>query len=372
MIKKIIIIGGGNAGLAAAIGLKKQGFEVKLFEKAKCFLPLGGDIGLWPNGLKILAKLGIYDEIVRNSGRYHHITIGTETGDHLTTIPVQSYHQIAPYDPINISRYKLQNILVDALDKKHIGFDKKCIKIEETSDHVTAYFQDGTSEEADLLIGADGECSFVRKYVETDVKLHYAGYISLGGINIFPLTIKYNLIFGDCLSGSFPLGDDKQIYFFVCPHKDVDINLAYPSIASQFNLFRGRVKMIDEMLDNLEKSITITPQNYFFVKNYNLIPLSKWSTGRIVLIGDAAHLTGAILGCQTSVILQGTDTLVELLTQYKNDFTLALSLYEKIQRKRILKLNRLERKFSHKLMNKTLTKYTSYNDDMIACLKDSV
>src|SRR5262249_4470244 len=111
MIKKIVIIGAGNSGLATAIGLKNSGFAVQIFEQAHCFSSIGGDIGLWPNGLRILDKLGLYTAIREHSGQYPEISVWTELGRLITTIPMSVYQRIAPYDPINICRYKLQNIL---------------------------------------------------------------------------------------------------------------------------------------------------------------------------------------------------------------------------------------------------------------------
>ncbi|MBA2709005.1 MAG: FAD-dependent monooxygenase [Tatlockia sp.] len=371
MIKKIAIIGGGIAGLVAAIGLKRLGFEVTVFEKAKQFLPLGSDIGLWPNALRILDKYGLYQKVLSQSGYYSMISLGTEEGKLISKTPTNEFHQIAPYNPINISRYELQDILVEALGKNEIIFNKTCIKIEETSKQVITHFQDGSTFYADLLVGADGAFSFVRDYIETDNKLNYAGYLSLGGISQIPYHIKYNLIFGKYLSGCFPIGNDRHIFFFVCKHSDFEVNKKYQTLSDQFNLFRNHTPLLDEMLDNLEQSIEKNRglQNYFFVKNYNLQPLKKWIKGRTVLIGEAAHLVGPILGCSTSITLDGVDVLIQYLNQHRNQYKFALEGYEKVHKPRSRKLLALERKFTDKLRNNLLLSYASFNEDLISCLK---
>lgn len=370
MIKKIAIIGGGIAGLTAAIGLKRTGFEVTVFEKAKQLLPLGSDIGLWPNGLRVLDKLGVYQKILSKGGCYSEISLGNEEGNLISKTPINEFYQIAPYDPINICRYELQDILVEELEEKEIILNKTCIRIEETKKHVIAHFQDGSTFFADLIVGADGAFSFVRNYVEPQNKLKYTGYLSLGGISQMPYHIKYNLIFGKYLSGCFPVGNNRHIFFFVCKHDHYDLN-KYRNLSDQFNLFRTHTPLLDEMLDNLEKSINEKDglKNYFFVKNYNLQPLNKWTKGRTVLIGDAAHLVGSILGCSTSIALEGIDILIQHLNQYPNKYNFALERYEHLHKPRAKQLLSLERKFTDEFSKNSLLRYASFNDDLISCLK---
>jgi FAD-dependent urate hydroxylase len=371
MIKKIAIIGGGITGLTAAIGLKRSGFEVTVFEKAKQFLPLGSDIGLWPNGLRVLDKLGLYQKIFSKCGCYSEISLGSEEGNLISKTAINEFRQIAPYDPINICRYELQDILVEALDEKEIIFNKTCMRIEETKKHVIAHFQDGSPFFADLIVGADGAFSFVRNYVESQNKLKYAGYFSLGGISQVPYDIKYNLIFGKYLSGCFPVGNNRHIFFFVCKHDDYDLSKKHQTLSDQFNLFRTHTPLLDEMLDNLEQSIKEKDglKNYFFVKNYNLQPLNKWTKGRTVLIGDAAHLVGPILGCSTSIALEGVDKLIQHLNQYPNEYNFALERYENLHKPRAKQLLSLERKFTDEFRKNSLLSYASFNNDLISCLK---
>lgn len=368
MIKKIAIIGGGNAGLMAAIGLQQSGFEVQVFEKAQKFYPLGGDIGLWPNGLQILDKFGLYERILQHSGNYPTIKIGTEQDEFISEVSVKAYHQIAPYDPINICRYELQEILLQALGEQNIFYNKQCINIRQNSQQVLVDFKDGTSITADLLIGADGANSLVRKYVQSHSTLKYAGYLSMGGINTQPHQIKYNLIYGKHFSGSYPVGNNRQLFFFSTQHRDCDIEKIYPTISVQFNLFRQQSLLLDDMLDKLEKSIQLTNGiNYFFVKNHYLSPLKQWINGRIVLIGDAAQLVGPILGCSTSVILEGVDVLITHLRREKN-YNKALEVYQKIQQPRANNFLQLAKRYAKHIFGGKGLGYLNYHKELIEFL----
>ncbi len=371
MIKKIAIIGGGIAGLTAAIGLKHSGFAITVFEKAKQFSPLGGDIPLWPNGLRVLDKFGLYQKIKAKSGCYPFISIGNEAGDLISKTMVDDFHKIAPYDPINICRHELQAIQLAALESEEIILDKTCIRIEETEEHVIAHFHDGSKFAADLLIGADGAFSFIRNHIEPEYKLEYTGYLSLGGISELPYHIRHNLIFGQYLSGNFPVDGNKHMIFFICKHADCDIHQTYPLLADQLGLFRNHAPILNEMLDNLEQSINKNHglKNYFFVKNYNLQPLNRWSKNRIVLISDAAHLVGSILGCATSVSLEGVEMLIECLNQSPDNYSIALKKYEVLHKPRATRLLSLERKLAEMLNKNELGDYPSFSDDLISCLK---
>lgn len=265
MINKIAIIGAGNAGLAAAIGLKRMGFDVHVYEKTKKFYPVGGDIGFWPNGLKVLDKLGLYEEVLRQSGRYPSIKIGTEQDEFISEVSTKAYHQIAPYDPINISRYELQAILLQALNEDHITYDKECVSIEEKSKNIAIQFQDGTCINADLLIGADGANSTIRNYIEPHSQLKYSGYISMGGICTQPYQIKYNLIYGKYMSGAYPLSDNRHFFFFDRLHEDCDLEERYPSIRDQLDIYRNHSSVLDEMLNKLEQSLHVNNGMNFFL-----------------------------------------------------------------------------------------------------------
>lgn len=202
--------------------------------------------------------------------------------------------------------------------------------------------------------------------------MDYTGYITLGGINTVPHDIKFNLIYGKFLSGAFPVGRGHSIFFFVTKHSDCDLYKLYPTINDQFNIYFDNSPLLDDMLHKLKYSIIQNNKlNYFFIKNYNLHPLTKWSKGRVVLIGEAAQLVEPILGCATSIILEGTDELVNQLNANKDNYELAFSIYQKTHQPRANSLLALERKFTNKFMHNSLVNYFSFDEDLITCLKKS-
>lgn len=101
-----------------------------------------------------------------------------------------------------------------------------------------------------------------------------------------------------------------------------------------------------------------------------MLPLQKWAKGRAVLIGDAAQLVGAGLGCATSIILEGIDILLSSLERERNHLT-ALECYQKIQQPRAEKFLKFERQYMKDIFNGEVGNYFDYHRRLIAFLGDA-
>ncbi|KAL5490522.1 hypothetical protein ACEPAI_5355 [Sanghuangporus weigelae] len=164
---KVAIIGGGVCGLAAAIGLIRAGLDVDIYESATKLGEIGAGVGLGPNAVRVLKELNILEEVVASvfpekpAPRLFRFLFGTGDQEVIYDYPVGPED-----DGLGIHRVTFIEALIHLVDPSKIHCKKRCIGIRALpSGRVQVIFSDGTSAEADVVVGADGVRSIVRTYV---------------------------------------------------------------------------------------------------------------------------------------------------------------------------------------------------------------
>ncbi|KAH9858330.1 FAD/NAD-P-binding domain-containing protein [Lenzites betulinus] len=167
---QVAIVGGGVCGLTCAVALQKAGVAVQIFEAAAAFGEIGAGIGIGPNAVRVLRAIGVVDEVLakRHPGdlRARGFAYHTGVGEHRTV-----YATIAedPEDQgIGMHRAAFLDALVSVVDPAICHFNKRCVSISDSptsSTRVRIEFLDGTAHEADVVLGADGIKSTVRRFV---------------------------------------------------------------------------------------------------------------------------------------------------------------------------------------------------------------
>lgn len=159
---EVAVAGGGIAGLTVAIALLRHpGVDVRIYERATEFKEIGASISLSPNGLRTLEKLGAENAIsgdvcTRQSGEWPMIFRHWQTGEIIShdvhyTVKTKK-HFTARYHRAHLHQALLENIPREIV---HLG--KKTTSVRVTPENRTVLlFEDGTSAEADICIGADG------------------------------------------------------------------------------------------------------------------------------------------------------------------------------------------------------------------------
>ena len=179
----VLIVGGGIGGMAAALALLRQGFDVDVYEQAAELREVGAGIQISPNGNRALDYLGVFeplqalssyadDKVVRlwNSGR-------TWTAFDLGPEAVERYG--FPY--LTAYRPDLLQVLVDAVrkikpDAVHLG--ARVVDIERKGERVLLRLESGQSAAGDIVIGADGVHSRVRQMTAGDQPAHFTGLLA--------------------------------------------------------------------------------------------------------------------------------------------------------------------------------------------------
>ncbi|RGP80702.1 bikaverin cluster-monooxygenase [Fusarium longipes] len=165
---QVIIVGGGVAGITLALAFERLEIDYVLFEAHTSLAPSeGASIGLLPNGLRILEQLGVLDEIEQQSvalQRWRHIN-GDGTLISCTSA-LGHYPSKIGYGGLFLERQKLLEMMAGHLKNKNaIKTSARITSLAEDKDRVTVVTEDGLTVTADLVIGADGVRSVVRKHI---------------------------------------------------------------------------------------------------------------------------------------------------------------------------------------------------------------
>jgi salicylate hydroxylase len=164
--RRIAVVGAGLGGLAAAIALRRRGFEVQVYEQAPELAEFGAGINISPNSVKFFHAVGLAD-------RLH--AVGSEpvglcwrdwrTGEIRYSLPFEDFATRYGARYYVVHRSDLHRLLSEAVPEAAIALAKRCTAVEARNGAVGLAFADGSSAEADVVVGCDGIRSAVRAAV---------------------------------------------------------------------------------------------------------------------------------------------------------------------------------------------------------------
>ena len=314
---RIAIIGGGIGGLTAALALRQFGFEPQVFEQAPQLLEVGSAIIMWPNAMRVLHQLGL-SEMVRHDGAELKEARWLDRDGRLLN------HFALPktdHPAIVLHRARLQQELLRPLPTASIHLGHVFVAFEQNADTVVARFNDGSSREFDLLIGADGLHSRVRMQLLNDGAPADRGYIAWRGVvlNTPESVTPANAIeiYGNGQRfGIGPLGFDKVGWWASVNKSSADgAGVSAPEPADDprvelLELFNGWCAPVPEL-------IRATPLASFIRNSvFDRQPVKKWGEGRLTLLGDAAHPVTPNLGQGGCLAIEDAAILARCINKY--------------------------------------------------------
>ena len=340
---RVAIIGGGIGGASAAVALKKIGIKADLYEQASEIKEVGAGIGLRTTSLKFLKDWGIYDLIQSKSEVSTHIEIRTamntlitrEAWPVLTDNPDENWQLL-------VHRADLIDTFLNQLAPESIHLSHKLEKIIDHGEYAEAYFENGNMIEADLIIGADGVRSLVRKQLFSDAPPVYSG------THAYRAIVKDKEAFEFASDHSFKIFVDFHAHIYLMPlrHRNevsFDVTAESPDSSWAPEVTKEEIVALLENFDPRFKKIAANVDHYVNRSIHDIDPLDRWHSNSVVLLGDAAHAMlhhqghGANTAVQDSGVLaeelSKANSISQALQQYQARRKPITDLYQKISRK---------------------------------------
>lgn len=353
---KAIIIGAGIGGLSSAIALRKIGMEVKVFESKNEVRFAGAGLTIGVNAVRALQQLGLGDHLVREGKVLDELRILTQSGKILQRTDSALINRKYGLGNIAIERGKLLEVLLGALNPDLVNTGKSCRRFEQNDSRIKVWFEDGSTEEGDLLIAADGIHSNIRETLMPNAKPRYAGYTCWRAVvQVEPAFRGYDPnVFIETWGrmgrfGLVPLPDNR-VYWFACVNaKARDSQLKTFTVPNLMKVFDGYHEPIPGVLAQT------SDHQMLHHDIYDLPPIGRFVFGNIVLLGDAAHAMTPNLGqgagqsIEDAINLAGhikrSLTIKEALERYEHDRTGRTSLITRMS-KRVGMVAQLNDRFS--------------------------
>ncbi|KAJ5636108.1 uncharacterized protein N7484_009421 [Penicillium longicatenatum] len=365
--RKAIIMGAGPAGLAAALRLQQQtNITCTIYELRPQPTTLGGAIGIQPNGLRLLSRLGVYDAFAAHGYSGTDLTLHSLQGHDVGSVDMVGWaREKTGFGYLRIKRTDIVEILKKEVERAgiNIHFGKRLVKTENFEEAggsgskagVRVTFEDGSVDEADILLGCDGIHSFVRRsYVDPKHEPVYSGLSGLGAlipssalsskstelINGLEgtLTEEGMLAVNPCLPGK------EEIFMFFSKW------LPLPESGDSRDGWEIHGKeevdgFKEQLLSTLEhaqgdwanalRELTHATSAVNFYPVYRLPLGGRWSRGRCVLVGDAAHAMSPHAGQGVSMALEDVFLLARLLADPERSIEEVFEKYDHIRRPRV-------------------------------------
>jgi 2-polyprenyl-6-methoxyphenol hydroxylase-like FAD-dependent oxidoreductase len=322
--RKAIVVGGGIGGVTAALALSRAGFDVTVHEQARELREVGAGLTVWPNAMTALKELGL-SELVWALGRPFGVG---RIYDWRGRVLVEGARREVLQGRFGwpgtvLHRHRLLDALAAFLPGEVLRVGRRCVGFSQDTDGVTVQFADGSTDRGDVLVGADGLNSVVRSVLLGPQKPRYCGYTAYRGITPFDLggEIAYES-WGVGQRFGFVPAVGGEIYWWAAVTVPEGLD---PPAESYKNELLDRYK---GWFAPIERVIAETPDGTILRNDIYDRPAARgWSSGRVTLLGDAAHPVTPDLGQGACLAMEDAVVLARCLRE-NGDVPAALKRYE--------------------------------------------
>jgi FAD-dependent urate hydroxylase len=343
---RILVVGAGVGGISIARGLFRDGHDVTVFERRPDVKAGGGAVTIWSNGSTVLGQLGV--DMDGAGQPLSTVRVVTATGRRVTTMDLTAIVDRLGAPVRMVPRRVLLERLLEGFPVDRIRCNARAIGVVSTQNGVRLEFEDGSSAEGDLLIGADGLHSVVRDIVGAQ-PAEPTGWCSWQGLVTLPHVADKHvaqMIIGEHGNiGLWPAGGSDVQWWFDLPWSPDFVRPGRPIDMIRAN-FKGWSDSADRVLATLtDEDLARSPFPHF------RHPIPRPGQGAITLLGDAAHTMPPTLAQGTNQALLDTMVLCKALSDFatgcngvrsnNRDLSSALRWYENTRRRKVKAVSRV-------------------------------
>ena len=350
-----LISGVGIAGATLAFWLHKYGIEPTLVELAPALRSSGYVIDFWGLGYDIAEKMGLLPDITRIGYHTQELRIVDEDGRRLSGFGVQLFRELTGGRYVTIGRGDLSKLICDQISGScEIIFGDSIAGLRETGGEVHVQFEHGAERRFDLVIGADGLHSRVRKLVfgpqdryEKDLGYRVAAFETTGYQRRDELVYIVHSAPGRQV-GRFALHDGQTLFLFIfASGSEPEAHRVAAQKAMLRKAFQGDGWELPRILTALD-----TCDDLYFDR-VSQIRMAAWSRGRIALVGDAAFCVSLLAGQGSALAMTAAYVLPGELATLQHQPQEAFRRYEERLRPFIDRKQRAAERFASAFVPRT-------------------
>ena len=332
MTERVLVSGAGIAGCCAAWWLQRYGYDVTVVEQAPHPRDGGYVIDFWGLGYDVAEKMGVVEQLRRRDLDVVDFQIVDDRGRKVSGIDQSAFRGLAGGRIMSLQRSALALALYDAVkDRVTMRFGDSVNQLRNAPQGVEAQFQSGTTEAFDLVIGADGLHSTVRRLVfgqesqfENFLGYQVAAFSAVGYPHRNP---HVYVTYGEPgrQIWRITLGNDLAVFLLVFADSDAAARPAH-DVAAQKDFLRKHYAGGGWETGEMLAALAVTTDLY--VDRVSQIHMPHWTSGRVALVGDACACPSLLAGEGSAMAMAEAYTVAGELHAAGGDYGRGFQAYE--------------------------------------------